>query len=126
MPPFHQQIEIGPPQGSSGGASGGTRSQRIIVRVDPAITYSVVPAAVLTMLGIEPAWTQEFQLANGGVEERPMAEIKVRLEGQERITVCVFGGPDSDPVLGKHTLDAFALTVDTSGEALAPFRPVWA
>ncbi len=114
MPPFHQQIEIGP--------TGGARSQRIIAGVDPASTYSVMPAAVLTMLGIEPAWTQEFQLAGGGVEERQMAEIKVRLEGQERTTVCVFGGPDSEPVLGKHALDAFGLAVDEADEKLVPAR----
>ena len=118
MPPFHQQIEISPAEGSSGGA----RSQRIIVGVDPASAYSVVPAAVLTMLGIEPAWTQEFKLAGGGVEERQMAEIKVWLEGQERTTVCVFGGAESEPVLGKHTLDAFGLTFDQANEKLVLVR----
>lgn len=114
MPPFNQQIEIGSTESA--------RSQRIIARVDPASIYSVIPAAVLTMLGIEPVWTQEFQLAGGGFGERQMAEIRVRLGEQERTTVCIFGGAGSEPVLGKHTLDAFGLTVDEDGEKLVPAR----
>ena len=118
MPPLHQQIEIGPINGPTGGA----RSQRLIALVDPASVYSVMPAAVLTMLGIEPRWTQEFRLAAGGVEDRQMAEIKVRLEGQERTTVCIFGDAGSEPLLGKHTLDAFGLTLDENEEKLVPER----
>ena len=93
MPPFQHPIEIGPADGS--------RFQRLIAQVDASITYAVFPAPVLTMLGIEPAWSQAFQLAAGGETERQMAEIRVRLEGQERTTVCVFGGADSQPALGK-------------------------
>jgi predicted aspartyl protease len=114
MLPFRQQIEIGPPDGP--------RSQRILALVDPASAYSVMPAAALTMVGLEPQWTQGFQLAAGGVEERQMAEIKVRLEGPARTTVCVFGGTESEPVLGKHTLDAFGLAFDGDEENLVPVR----
>ena len=114
MPPFHQQIEIGPTDGA--------RSQRIIVHVNPASLYSVIPAAVLTMLEIELRWAQKFQLADGGVGERQMAEIKIRLEGQERTTVCVFGDAETEPVRGKHSLDTFGLTLDEGDERLVPAR----
>ena len=114
MPPFHQHIEIDP--------TGGSRSQPIIALVDPASAYAVIPAAVLIMLGIEPQWTQEFQMPGGTQVQRQLAEIKVRLEGQERITVCVFGDPESDPVLGNHTLDGFGLTADEANEVLVPAR----
>ena len=110
MPPFNQSVEIGP--------AGGSRFQRLIAQVDANITYAVFPAPVLNMLGIEPAWSQVFQLAAGGEKERQMAEIKVRLEGQERTTVCVFGDADSQPALGKHTLEAFGLAADEAGERL--------
>ena len=114
MPPFNQHLEIGPADGS--------RSQRIIARVDPASAYSVIPAAVLIMLGIEPQWTQEFQMPGGTHAQRQLAEIKVRLEGQERTTVCAFGDPGGEPVLGKHTLDAFGLTADEANERLVEAR----
>ncbi|PKB82956.1 MAG: hypothetical protein BZY88_03480 [SAR202 cluster bacterium Io17-Chloro-G9] len=110
MPPFQNPVEIGPPDGS--------RFQRLIALVDAGITYAVFPAPVLTMLGIEPAWSQIFQSAAGGEQERQMAEIKVRLEGRERTTVCVFGDADSQPALGKHTLETFGLAADEAGQRL--------
>ncbi len=110
MPPFRLPVEIGP--------AGGSRFQRLIAQVDASITYAVFPAPVLNMLGIEPAWSQAFELAAGGEEERQMAEIRVRLQGQERTTVCVFGDADSQPALGKHTLEAFGLVADEAGQRL--------
>ena len=90
--------------------------------MDASITFAVFPAPVLNMLGIEPAWSQVFQLAAGGEQERQMAEIKIRLEGQERTTVCVFGDADSQPALGKHTLEAFGLVADETSERLVAAR----
>ena len=114
MPPFHHTIEIGPADGS--------RFERLIARVDASVTYAVFPAAVLTMLGIEPSWSQAFQTADGTEKEVQLAEIKVRLDGKERTTVCVFGDPDSQPALGSHTLAAFGLTADQAGEKLVVAR----
>ena len=90
--------------------------------MDASITFAVFPAPVLNMLGIEPTWSQVFQLAAGGEQERQMAEIKIRLEGQERTTVCVFGDADSQPALGKHTLEAFGLVADETSERLVAAR----
>ena len=110
MPPFQHPVEIGPANGS--------RSQRLIAQVDASITYAVFPAPVLNMLGREPAWSQVFQLAAGGEKEVQMAEIRIRLEGQERTTVCVFGEIGSRPALGKHTLEAFGLVADEANQRL--------
>ena len=41
-----------------------------------------------------------------------MAEVRIRIDGRERTTICVFGPADGQPVLGKYTLDAFWLGVD--------------
>ena len=114
MPPFQHPVEIGPADGS--------RFQRLIAQMDANITYAVFPAPVLNMLGIEPAWSQVFRSGAGGEQERQMAEIRVRLEGQERTTVCVFGDADSQPSLGKHTLEGFGLVADEAGERLVEAR----
>ena len=114
MPPFQHTVEIGPADGS--------RFQRLIAQMDASITYAVFPAPVLNMLGIEPAWSHVYQLAAGGEKECQMAEIRVRLEGQERTTVCVFGDADSQPALGKHTLEAFGLAADEAGQRLVGAR----
>lgn len=110
MPPFNQTVDIG--------HANGARFQRIIAQVDPASFYSIMPAAVLTMLGVESQWTWVFQLADGSQVQRHLAEIGIKLEGQQRTTVCVFGEPQSEPVLGKHTLDAFGLDVDETNQRL--------
>ncbi len=116
MPPFHLPVEIGPADRS--------RFQRLIAQMDADITYGVFPATVLTMLGIVPAWSQVLQVAGGTEKEVQFAEIRVRLEGQERTTVCVFGEPGVRPALGRHTLEAFGLHADEASERLVEARMI--
>ena len=114
MATFNQSVEVGPRDGA--------RFQRIIARVDPRSTYTVMPGPLLTMLGIEPEWSQQFELADGRREERSLAEVRLKIAGQERTTICVFGQPESEPVLGAYTLDGFGLEADLAGQKLVPKR----
>jgi len=36
----------------------------------------------------------------------------MRIAGQERTTICVYGKTDGEPTLGRHTLAAFGLAAD--------------
>ena len=110
MPPFHQHVEIGPRDGS--------RFQMVIAQVDMSSTYTLMPAAVLTMLGVAPEWTQTLERASGERQEHQLAEVRIRLNGQERTAPCVFGEPGSEPVLGAHTLLSFGLAVDAANQRL--------
>ena len=112
MATFNQPVEVGPKDG--------TRFQRVIARVDPRSTYTVMPGPLLTMLGIEPEWSQQFELPDGRREEHSLAEVRLKIDAQERTTICVFGQPDSEPVLGAHTLAGFGLQADTAGQSLVP------
>ena len=47
-----------------------------------------------------------------------MAETKVRLNGQERTTLVVFGEEDTDALLGAYTLEGFGLAPDPVGRRL--------
>ena len=114
MSTFNQSVEVGHRDGS--------RFQRVIAKVDPGNTYTVMPGPLLTMLGIEPEWSQQFELADGRREERSLAEVRLRIDDSERTTICVFGQPDSEPVLGAHTLDGFGLEADSAGQKLVPRR----
>ena len=114
MAAIRQAVEIGPRDGS--------RLQPVIALVDVASTYAVMPSSVLNMLGITPEWTSVFEYADGSSEEFPSAEVRLRLNNQDRTVVCVFGKPDSQPVLGAHTLLAFGLAVDPEGGTLPPAR----
>ena len=101
---FHCSIEIGPRDGS--------RFQRVIVVAGSDNIYSVLPSALLEMIGVETEWESRFTLPNGGWEMLPMAEVRMRIGGQERTTICVYGKADVEPILGRHTLAAFGLAAD--------------
>ena len=51
-----------------------------------------------------------------------MAEVRLRLDDRERTTICAFGAGESQPLLGKYTLDGFGLTVDEAQNKLVPAR----
>ena len=110
MTTFRQQVEVGPRDGS--------RYQPVIALVDTASTYAVMPSPMLSMLGIDPEWNGVLETAAGGSQDKSLAEIRLRIGEAERTVVCVFGQPDSQPVLGSHTLQAFGLAVDPASNAL--------
>ena len=112
MATFNHTVEVGPKDG--------TRFQRVIARVDRHTTYTVMPGPLLIMLGIEPEWGRQFELADGRREERSLAEVRLRIDDEERTTICVFGQPESEPVLGAYSLAGFGLEADTAGQRLVP------
>ena len=114
MTAFQQAIELGPKDGS--------RFQRVIAAVSAGNSYTLMPSPLLEMLGIDPEWTEVFEEAGGGRLEYSLAEVRVRIDGRERTTVCVFGDADRQPALGKYTLDGFGLAVDEANGRLAPAR----
>ncbi|MCH8988130.1 MAG: hypothetical protein IIA92_04910 [Chloroflexi bacterium] len=107
---FRCPIEIGP--------SDGSRFQRVIVVAGSENIYSVLPSALLEMLGVAPQWESRFTVPGGGWEMLPMAEVRMRIGGQERTTICVYGKADGEPTLGRHTLTAFGLAADHGEQKL--------
>ena len=73
--------------------------------VDTGSSYTVVPGPLLQRLGIAPQWSAVFELADGRQEEYGMVEVRARLNGEERTTICVFGAPGCQPLLGAYTLE---------------------
>ncbi len=107
---FRCPIEIGPRDGA--------RFQRVIVVAGSENIYSVLPSTLLEMLGVTPEWESRFTLPGGGWEMLQMAEVRMRIDGQERTTICVYGKPDGEPTLGRHTLTAFGLAADHGEQKL--------
>ncbi len=112
MAEIHVPVFLGPKDGS--------RFQRVIAAISPDTSYTVMPSPLLEMLGVDPEWTDRFQAADGTQNECPVAEVRVRIDDRERTTICVFGSPDSQPTVGKYTLDGFGLTVDEANSRLVP------
>ena len=114
MADFHVTVHLGLEKGG--------RFQRVLATVNPDSFFTVMPSPFLEMLGVAPLWTDMFQSSDGTEKRVFMAEVRIRLDDRERTTICAFGDAESQPLLGKHTLDAFGLTVDEAGGRLVPAR----
>ena len=114
MDTFQATVEIGDPDGNP--------YETVEAVVDSGSTYTWVPKDVLARLGIESEFQQEFETADGRVIEWDVAETRVRLDGQPRTTLVVFGDEGSKPLLGAYTLEGFGLAVDPLGRRLVPVR----
>ena len=96
------------------------RSESLQALVDTGASYSWVPASVLQGLGVEPTIRFPFVLADGRRIERDMAEARVRLNGEERTTLVVFGDEGTQPLLGAYALEGFGLSADLVNRRLVP------
>ena len=97
---FRCAVEIGPRDGS--------RFQRVIAVAGSENIYSVLPSTLLEMLGVGTEWESRFTLPGGGWEMLPMAEVRMRINGEA----------DGEPILGRHTLAAFGLAADHDEQKL--------
>lgn len=90
--------------------------------VDTGATYTWVPRPSLERLGVAPEESFPFVLADGRTAEYPIAQVRIRLDGRTRVTVCVFGEEGTEPLLGNYTLEGFGLAVDPLNKRLITVR----
>ena len=88
--------------------------------VDTGATYTYIPRPVLERLGITPLERQPFVLADGRRIEYEISQMRVRIDGRERFTICIFGDAGATPLLGTVTLEEFGLSVDPVNKRLTP------
>ena len=94
------------------------RWETIEALVDTGAAYTWLPESNLRSLGFEPTIVRLFELADGAVVERGMAQVPVQLDGDQLVTLCIFGDEGTEPLLGMVTLEEFGLSVDTVGQRL--------
>lgn len=85
-------------------------SETLEAPVDTGAMFTVIPAPVLERLGVRSFDTILVRFASGQAE----------LGGKRRPIPCLFGSPDSPPLVGAHTLEAFLLAVDPVERRLVP------
>ena len=112
MGTFHQAIGLAPEPGGP--------SEALTALVDTGATYTLVPAPILRRLGVEPIGRQTFLIADGSRVEREVGWLLVRIDGEERPTVVVFGDDGAEPLLGAVTMEEFGLGVDPVRRRLVP------
>ncbi len=94
-------------------------SETVDALVDTGATYSMIPASVLERLGIAPARSRRFLIANGERVEYQTALAYFRTGGYEGEARVVFG-PEGQYLLGATTLEDMLLVVDPISKRLAP------
>ena len=100
----------------------GDRFEWVEGLVDTGATYSSAPASLLRGLGVQPTETVQFDLANGSVIERELADTQTRVNGIEAVTAIIFGEESDAALLGAYTLERVRLAVDPHGRRLIPVR----
>jgi clan AA aspartic protease len=96
------------------------RSRSVEALIDTGATHTLLPGDVLRDLGVEPLERVSFRLADERTVEYPVGEVRIRLDGRERMTVVIFGPEGATPLLGATTLELFNLAVDPVGKRLVP------
>ena len=104
------------------GTPDGQRFREVDALVDTGSTFTSVAGSVLEEMGHRAVARKSFELADGRVVERELAEVPIRIDGEVRITTCVFADEGSTALLGAVTLEQFLLAPDPVHQKLVPKR----
>jgi predicted aspartyl protease len=96
--------------------------QQIECLVDTGAHLTVLPAATLSALGIQPERVEDFFLADGSKIQRKVGNIYVEYEGRAAYTQAVFGEPDDAPLLGMLTIEELHFWIDPLKRKLHPLK----
>jgi len=98
--------------------TGGDEKYSMPFLVDTGATDSVIPSNELERLGIKREWKQDFELADGTIVSYDMGYAFVRVNGIKVAANVVFGGDNTEPLLGVTVLESAGLIVDPIHQVL--------
>lgn len=113
MSTFSQRFRVGNVQGGE--------MAEVEAMVDTGAGDTMLPASLLTGLGVQPIQVDKYVLADGRVAEllSGMAAISI---GDKTWHCPVAFGPDGQFLLGATTLEIFKLAVDPKNAVLIPIE----
>jgi predicted aspartyl protease len=94
--------------------------------IDSGAIYSVVPAAILDELGVQPIKTEDFRLADGSKISRRKGVALFRFNDLIGGADVIFGEPGDSNLLGAFTLEALGLALDPLRRELHPLPMILA
>jgi predicted aspartyl protease len=98
-------------------------SQREVeLLVDRGALYSMIPAAILREISVEPYQKLDFELADGTTVHRDVGEVRFRHDGRRAVSPVIFGEGNDASVLGVVTLEAMGLEVDPVRKQIRPTK----
>jgi len=80
--------------------------------VDTGATDSMAPASELARVGIKPAGTLAYELADGRVVEYEFGLAQIESMGEITAGRVIFGPDDAEPLLGVTQLESAGLIID--------------
>ena len=86
--------------------------------VDSGAFYTQAPASLLRELGAEPNDKAVFATADGRHIESDLGTVRIRIDGRENWTICIFAEEGTPALLGAYALEAFLLGVDPVNKRL--------
>ncbi|HID90788.1 TPA: Retroviral aspartyl protease [Candidatus Bathyarchaeota archaeon] len=100
------------------------RSKRVELSLlaDTGAIYTAIPEPILVDLGVSVTGRRRFKLASGEVEEYPVGEAYVEVEGEGVTSLVAFLPKGSTPLLGVTTLELLGLEVDPTTGKLKPME----
>ncbi len=101
------------------GKSNGVEFTPVSALVGSGAVYVMLPASLLTALGVEP---QRKQRLDDGVEY-DVGTARIAIDSQKWHCPVVFG-PEDCYILGKLALEIFRLRIDSTGERLEPVEEI--
>ena len=94
------------------------RSVALDLLVDTGATWTLLPADIVTQLGLPTRWRRSVTLASGDPVTYATGEVALRLDGEELTTIFLAGPLGALGLLGAVTLEQFALAPDPVKKAL--------
>jgi len=88
--------------------------------VDTGATHTLLPSSIIKKLDVQPIDNMPFQIADQRVINYEVGQVRLRIDGKERIVLVVFGEPNALPLVGATTLELFNLAVDQVNKRLIP------
>lgn len=86
--------------------------------VDTGAIDSLAAASALEKIGVEPAGTMMYELADGSVHEDRFGLVQIELMGEVTAGRVIFGPEQAEPLLGVTALESVGITVDPASRAL--------
>ena len=86
--------------------------------VDTGAIDCLLPASLMKSVGISPAGTDVYELADGQSLRLPYGWVRFNLLDTYIIAKAVFGPDGSEPLFGAIALESAGLTVDPANQTL--------
>lgn len=86
--------------------------------VDTGATDSLAPGTELKKIGVEPAGSTVYELADGTMHEYQFGLVQIEFMGEVTAGRVIFGPDEAEPLLGVTALESVGITVDPVNRTL--------